>query len=92
MGINHHRASIFTIQPYEYKSTEMVIGIYTEKVLEAGLAGLDSRVGDLLTVKFKYNTPTRREIVDSTCVANIMHIVLRVKPHPGNARHKIQGF
>ena len=51
--------------------------IDTEKVLEAGFSGLNTRAGDLLTVKFKYNTPAAGGAVAATRIANLMHIVLR---------------
>ena len=50
--------------------------IDTEKVLEAGFSGLNTRAGDLLTVKFKYYTPAAGGAVAATRIANLMHIVL----------------
>ena len=35
---------------YEYKSTHMIIARNTETVIEAGLSGLNTRAGGLLTV------------------------------------------
>ena len=66
----------FTMKPYEYKSNKMLIAIDTEKVLEAGFTGLNTRAGDLLTVKFKYNTPAAGGAIAATRIANLMHIVL----------------
>ena len=54
----------------------MVIRLDTEKLLEAGFTGLNTRAGDLLTVKFKYKTPAAGGAVDATRVANLLHIVL----------------
>ena len=54
-----------------------MIAIDTEKVLEAGFSGLNTRAGDLLTWKFKYNTPAAGGAIATTRVANLMHIVLR---------------
>ena len=54
-----------------------MIAIDTEKVLEAGFSGLNTRAGDLLTVKFRYNTPAAGGAVAATRIANLMHIVLR---------------
>ena len=67
----------FDIKPFKYKASKFVIAIDTEKVLEAGFSGLNTRAGDLLTVKFKYNTPAAGGVVAATRVANLMHIVLR---------------
>ena len=64
-------------KPFKYKASTFVIAIDTEKVLEAGFSGLNTRAGDLLTVKFKFNTPAAGGVVAATRVANLMHIALR---------------
>ena len=43
----------FTIKGYDYNSSACCIVIDTEKVLEAGFSGLNTRAGNLLTVKFQ---------------------------------------
>ena len=53
-----------------------MIVIDTEKVIEAGFSGLNTRAEDLLTVKFKYNTPAAGGAVVAVRQANLMHIVL----------------
>ena len=53
-----------------------MIAIDTEKVIEAGFSGLNTRAGDLLTVKFKYNTPAVGAVA-AVRQANLMHIVFR---------------
>ena len=55
----------------------MIIGRDTEKVLEAGFAGLNTCVGDLLTVKFKYNTPAGGAAFNATRIASLVHIVFQ---------------
>ena len=65
-----------TINGYDYKTSKFCIAIDTEKVLEAVCIGLNTRAGDLLTVKFKFNTPAAGGAVDETRIANLMHIVL----------------
>ena len=54
----------------------MCVAIDTEKVLEAGFSGLNARAGDLLTVKFKYNTPAAGGAVAATRIAHLMHTAL----------------
>ena len=46
-------------------------GIDTQEVLEAGFTGLNTRAGDVLTVKFKSANPA----VNVARVANLVHIV-----------------
>ena len=48
----------------------MVLGIDTEKVLDAGWTGLNTRAGDLMRIVFEY----RR--ADAARQADRMHIVL----------------
>ena len=54
-----------------YKSTNFVIGINTENVLEARFTGLNARAGDLLTVNFKYVRPAVGGVVDARRVLRI---------------------
>ncbi|MFM7859707.1 MAG: hypothetical protein ACKO96_49200, partial [Flammeovirgaceae bacterium] len=54
-----------------------MIAIDTEKVIEAGVSGLNARAGDILTVKLRYNTPAAGGAIAATRIANLMHIVLR---------------
>ena len=46
-----------------------------KQVIEAGFTGLNTRAGDLLTVKFKYGTPVAVGAVNAQRVANYMNIV-----------------
>ena len=44
----------FDISALEYRSNKLVIGTECEKVLDAGFTVINTRAGDLLTVKLKY--------------------------------------
>jgi hypothetical protein len=69
----------FNIKGAEYHNTKMIVSIDTEKVIQAGFTGLNSRsTGDLMVVRFKYApkiisgeaaNPTHR-------MADQMHIVM----------------
>ena len=61
---------------FEYIATKVIMATDTAKVLEAGCTCLNTRAGDLLTVKLKYNTPAAGGAIAATRVANLMHIVL----------------
>ena len=54
-----------------------MIAIDKEKVIEAGFSWLNARAGDLLTVKFKYNTRAAGGAVVVVSQSILMHIVLR---------------
>ena len=77
LGHESSLAHSCTLKPYEYKPTQLIITIDIEQLREAGFTGLNTRAGDLLTVKFKCNTPAAGGAVNAQRVANLMHIVLR---------------
>ena len=56
----------------------MILAIDTEKVLDAGWTGLNTRAGDLMFVKFEYNSARKYQAVagDVKRLADRMHIVL----------------
>ena len=75
--LGHQSASVhnFLIRTHAYKSTKFVIGIGTENILEGGFTGLNTRAGDLLTVKFRFPKPAAGGVVDPCRVPMLMHIV-----------------
>jgi hypothetical protein len=72
LGIRSNVVHNFNIDGIEYRRDKFIIGIDTERVLEAGFSGLSTRAGDLMTVMFKYNS----EGVDQRRLADRMHIIL----------------
>ncbi len=60
----------FDFSQVECRDYKFVLAIDTEKVLEAGFTGLDTRAGDLMTVKLKYNGSGKSRLADR------IHIVL----------------
>ena len=50
LGSNFHAISI---SPLQYRNDHFIIGCDTEKALQAGFTGVNTRQGDLLTVKVK---------------------------------------
>ena len=53
MGIQQSSFHSIDINPYEYRSHKFVIGIDTEKVLQASFSGENIKSGSLLTVMMK---------------------------------------
>jgi hypothetical protein len=51
LGIHNSTFHSIDINSIEYNSYKFVIGIDTEKVLSAGFTGLNTKAGDLMTVK-----------------------------------------
>ena len=70
LGVQSSKVHSFDISPQEYRDNRLIIGIDTEKSLGASFTGLNTRSGDLMTVKFKYKTATDARKADR------IHIVL----------------
>ena len=66
----------FAMYGREYHEDKLVLGIDTDKLLEAGFTGLNTTAGDLLTVKFKHARPSAGGPTDDDRIGNLMHIVL----------------
>ena len=66
------------VKPYEYQSTKYVIGIDTEKCLGSGFTGLNTKAGDLMTLKFN---KMRTDIYASDKMYVIMHadIIMNIR-------------
>ena len=50
LGSNFHSVSV---TPLQYRTDHFIIGVDTEKALQAGFTGLNTRQGDLLSIKVK---------------------------------------
>ena len=53
LGINNSAFHGVDILPLEYRSHKFIVGIDTEKILEAGFTGMNTKAGDLMTIKIK---------------------------------------
>ena len=70
LGVQASAVHNFDITPNEYRDNKFILGTDCEKVLDAGFTGLNTRAGDLMSVKFKFATNT------ATRLADRIHIVL----------------
>ena len=70
LGVQSSSVHNFDISAVEYRNDKFIIGIDTEKVLEAGWTGLNTRAGDLMRIRFdlREDVPIRKP--------DRMHIVL----------------
>ena len=53
LGIQSSSLHSFDIKGYEYRTRKFIMGIDTEKVLEAGFTGMNTRANDMLSVRFE---------------------------------------
>ena len=63
----------FDINAREYRYNKLILGTDCEKVLDAGFTGLNTRAGDLMSVKFDLKAPAAEIAVRK---ADRIHIVL----------------
>ena len=70
LGVQSSNVHSFDINPQEYHDNRLVMGIDLEKSLGASFTGLNTRGGDLMTIKYKLKTATPSRKADR------MHIVL----------------
>ena len=55
LGVQASAVHNFDISAREYRYNKLILGTDCEKVLDAGFTGLNTRAGDLMTVKFDLN-------------------------------------
>ena len=55
LGVQSSALHNFDISAREYRYNKLILGTDCEKVLDAGFTGLNTRAGDLMTVKFELN-------------------------------------
>ena len=70
LGVHATSFHHIDISAQEYNTTKYIVGIDTEKVLAAGFTGLNTKAGDLMTVKFN-RMPT-----DTNTAPDKMYIIL----------------
>ena len=70
LGIQSSNVHSFDINSSQYRNSKLVLGIDTEKVLDAGWTGLNTRSGDLMRIVFEYRKAEDQRYGDR------MHIVL----------------
>ena len=73
LGVQASAVHNFDVSAVEYRDHKFVVGTDCEKVLDAGFTGINTRAGDLLSIKFKYNDPGGAANLH---LADRMHIVL----------------
>ena len=66
----HDQHNSFDITQHEYRCRKMILGIDMEKVLEAGYTGINTRAGDLMSIRFDHASSLDAEW------ATQMHVIL----------------
>ena len=71
LGVQSSNVHSFDVSAKQYHDNRLIMAIDTEKSLGASFIGLNTRSGDLMSVRFKY-----RDASDPDRLADRMHIVL----------------
>ncbi len=71
LGVQSSPLHSFDIKPWEYKTRKFILGTDTEKILEAGYTGLNTRAGDMVHVRLDIN-----QAIDIAKVPSTMYVVL----------------
>jgi hypothetical protein len=70
IGAQSNKHHSLEIGSHEYRHHKFILGTDTERVLEAGFTGMNTRAGDILNVRFEHNT------TDTDAWAHAMHVIL----------------
>ena len=73
-GSDNHFNSV-SIRPKDYRSDKYIIGVDTEKVVGASFTGLNTKAGDLMTIKLKARNPTALA-AENVNMTGQLHMVL----------------
>ena len=78
LGVHATSFHSIDISAQAYKTTKYIVGIDTEKVLAAGFTGLNTKAGDLMTVKFN-RMPTDATAPDKMYIILHADIVMDIR-------------
>ena len=73
VGIHQSPFHSISISASEYRDRKFICAIDTEKVLEAGFTGLNTRAGDLMTIKVKPVDTAGMLAIKATKVFTVLH-------------------
>ena len=74
LGVQASAVHNFDISAVEYRDHKLILGTDCEKVLDAGFTGINTRAGDLMTVKFRN---VKNQLIDENdTVAQRLRVVL----------------
>lgn len=76
LGVQASAVHNFDVSAVEYRSNKFVLGTDCERVLDAGFTGINTRAGDLMTVKLKYAGKGALSNGSHANLADRLHIVL----------------
>ena len=76
LGVQASALHNFDISALEFRDNHFILATDTEKVLDAGFTGINTRAGDLMSVSLKFNNPGTVSNGVYPRLADRIHIVL----------------
>ena len=76
LGVQASALHNFDISALEFRGNHFILATDTEKVLDAGFTGINTRAGDLMSVSLKFNSPGTVSNGVYPRLADRIHIVL----------------
>jgi hypothetical protein len=76
LGVQASALHNFDISALEFRDNNFILATDTEKVLDAGFTGINTRAGDLMSVSLKFNNPGTVSNGVYPRLADRIHIVL----------------
>ena len=72
LGVQSSAVPTFDLSSIQYRDNRFIVATDCERVLDAGFTGLNTRAGDLMSIRFKFNSPGP----NNARLADRLHIVL----------------
>ena len=79
LGVQSSTLHNFDIDSHEYRNWKFVLGIDMERVLEAGFTGINTRSGDILSVRFDHKSSVSKDYATSTHIILHADVILETR-------------
>ena len=79
LGVHGSAFHSVAISPVQYRNDHFIIGVDTEKILEAGFTGLNTRAGDLMLIRAKGANATMTQWANSIYIILHCDMILEIR-------------
>ena len=79
LGIHGSAFHSVAISPAQYRNEHLIIGVDTERILEAGFTGLHTRAGDLVLIRAKGASATMTQWANSKYIIFHCDMILEIR-------------
>ena len=79
LGVHGSAFHSVAISPIQYRNDHFIIGVDTERILEAGFTGLNTRAGDLVLIRAKGANPAMTQWANSIYIILHCDMILEIR-------------